>query len=83
MRFSPSIYNGGHFMKTKLIDLEIKENNSNNITEDIAQIVEQSRKIVYSAVDIVLLQRNWQIGKRIHEEIMNNDKKDNYGKNLV
>ena len=42
-------------MKTKLIDLEIKENNSNNITEDIAQIVEQSRKIVYSAVDIVLL----------------------------
>lgn len=67
-------------MEKILTDLKIEEKSSQDITQDISQIVEQSRRIVYATVDVVLLQRNWLIGKRIHEEILNNPRKSNYGK---
>ena len=49
--------------------IEIK--NSKDITADIKQIIEKSQKTLFQAVDIVLLQRNWLIGKRIYEEEVN------------
>ena len=70
-------------MEKILTDLKIDEKSSLDITQDISQIVEQSRRIVYATVDVVLLQRNWLIGKRIYEEILNNPRKENYGKVLV
>lgn len=70
-------------MEKILTDLKIEEKSSQDITQDISQIVEQSRRIVYATVDVVLLQRNWLIGKRIHEEILNNQRKKNYGKALI
>ncbi len=70
-------------MEKILTDLKIEEKTSQDITQDISQIVEQSRRIVYATVDVVLLQRNWLIGKRIYEEILNNPRKENYGKVLV
>lgn len=70
-------------MKKILKDLKIEEKSSQDISQDIAQIVEQSRRIVYTTVDIILLQRNWLIGKRINEEILNNSRKDNYGQQLI
>lgn len=70
-------------MEKILTDLKIEEKSSLDITQDISQIVEQSRRIVYATVDVVLLQRNWLIGKRIHEEILNNQRKKNYGKALI
>ena len=70
-------------MEKILTDLKIEEKSSLDITQNISQIVEQSRRIVYATVDVVLLQRNWLIGKRIHEEILNHPRKDNYGQKLI
>lgn len=70
-------------MEKILTDLKIEEKTSKDITKDISQIVEQSRRVVYATVDMVLLQRNWLIGKRIQEEINKNIRKDNYGKSLI
>ena len=70
-------------MEKILTDLKIEEKTSQDITQDISQIVEQSRRIVYATVDVVLLQRNWLIGKRINEEILNHPRKDNYGQELI
>ena len=49
----------------------------------LSTIIEQSRKIVYTAIDIVLLKRNWLIGKRIHEEELKETRKENYGKVII
>ena len=36
-----------------------------------------------STVDVVLLQRNWLIGKRIAEEEMKDSRRDNYGLEII
>ena len=54
-----------------------------DITSDISVIIEQSQKVAYSAVDLVLLKRNWLIGKRIYEEELKETRKENYGKEII
>lgn len=44
--------------------------NTNNIIDDIGEIITSAQQAAYKAVDAVLLQRNWLIGKRIAEEEM-------------
>ena len=70
-------------MDTPILDLKIDGISSKDITNDITQIVEQSRRIVYTTIDIILLQRNWLIGKRIQEEINKSSKKDNYRQKVI
>ena len=41
---------------------------SEDIYKDIRMIIESSQKMAYQSVDIILLKRNWLIGKRIYEE---------------
>ena len=54
-----------------------------DITNDISVIIEQSQKVLYSAIDLVLLKRNWLIGKRIYEEELKQTRKENYGKEII
>ena len=54
-----------------------------DITSDISVIIEQSQKMVYSAINLVLLKRNWLIGKRIYEEEIKETRKQNYGKEII
>lgn len=54
-----------------------------DVNGDISVIIEKSQEVAYRAIDLVLLKRNWLIGKRIHEEIMMGSRKDNYGKELI
>ena len=70
-------------MKNQLINLKLDFKNSNNIENDVSLLIKQSQKIAYQAVDIVLLQRNWLIGKRIHEEILSKTRKENYGLEII
>ena len=51
-----------------------------DITNDIATIIEQSQRVAYSTIDLVLLKRNWLIGKRIYEEELKETRKENYEK---
>ena len=54
-----------------------------DILKDAEQIVESSRKIAFHYVNSALIMRNWLLGKRIDEEILANENKDNYGKQLI
>ena len=56
---------------------------TDNALEDIQYIVETSQKVAYTTVDIVLLRRNWLIGKRISEEKLNGEQKDRYGFDVI
>ena len=45
--------------------------NTNNITNDIGEIIISAQQTAYRTVDAILIQRNWLIGKRIAEEELN------------
>ena len=47
---------------------------------DTCEIVESAQSIAYAAVDIILVQRNWLLGKRIAIECLNENGKADYGK---
>lgn len=56
---------------------------SNDVANDISQIIERSQKVAYQAIDVVLLKRNWLIGKRIYEEELKDTRKENYGLEII
>ncbi len=62
---------------------DINSPTTSDIATDISSIIEQSQKVVYTAIDLVLLKRNWLIGKRIFEEELKDTRKENYGKEII
>ena len=66
-------------MNNLLIDVK----NSKDIAEDIRIILEQSQALAYRTIDLILLQRNWLIGKRIYEEELSRTRANNYAKNII
>lgn len=56
---------------------------SGNLFDDTCEIVESAQSIAYAAVDTILVQRNWLIGKRIALECLNEDRRENYGKQII
>ena len=66
-----------------LLDLKTDDYETNDIVYDIKQIIDDSRNAVYKTIDIVLLQRNWLIGKRIYEEELKETRKENYGREII
>ena len=67
----------------ELVDLSIKSEETNDILEDISKIITQSKEVVYKAIDIALLKRNWLIGKRIYDEELKETRKENYGLEII
>lgn len=58
--------------------------NTNNITNDIGEIILSAQQTAYSAVDTILLQRNWLIGKRIaEEELAGKNRSEIYGIEII
>lgn len=49
---------------------------------DTCEIVESAQRIVYSAVDTILVQRNWLLGKRIALDCLDEDGKRIMAKRL-
>ena len=56
---------------------------SENILNDIQNIIEISQKEAYRAVNTILVQRNWLIGYRIAEEELEGDHRAEYGANII
>lgn len=50
---------------------------------DIEYIIETSQRIAYQTVDLVLLRRNWLIGKRISEEELSGEDRAKYGAKII
>ena len=70
-------------MDNNLLNIEININSTKDIINDVNEIINKSRQIVYQAIDIVLLQRNWLIGKRIYEEEIKDTRQENYGLEII
>ena len=56
---------------------------SDDIFNDISSLIEKSKNIAFQSVNILLIQRNWMIGKRIHNEELKDTRKENYGLEII
>ncbi len=55
-----------------------------DIYADMQKLIETTQKTVHSAVNTMLVQRNWLIGYRIaEEELGNSNRTENYGLNII
>ena len=66
------------------MDNEIIYIKSTDILTDTRQIIESAKQVAYRAVNVVLVQRNWLIGKRIAEEELGGQTRGElYGQNII
>ncbi len=56
---------------------------SKNIFADARNIIETAKHSAFRAIDSILVQRNWLLGKRIHIEEMNGKGRADYGKEII
>lgn len=56
---------------------------TDDIVNDMKEIIENSRNAAYKAVNTLLLQRNWLIGYRIAEEGFQGAERAEYGANMI
>lgn len=54
-----------------------------DIYEDVSSIVKQATYAAYRSVNVLLIQRNWLLGKRIAEEELKDNRSENYGKEII
>ncbi len=64
----------------KLNKSMIAYHETGDLFADTCEIVESAQSIAYAAVDTILVQRNWLLGKRIAIECLNENGKADYGK---
>ena len=70
----------GNLEKTSLTSIQEE---SDDILTDISSLIEKAKHVAYQSVNILLIQRNWMIGKRIHDEELKNTRKENYGLEII
>ncbi|MDR1227117.1 MAG: PDDEXK nuclease domain-containing protein [Prevotellaceae bacterium] len=56
---------------------------SDNLLQDAQHIIEKAQHFAYRAVNTALLQRNWLLGKRIAEEVLQGEDRAKYGAEIV
>ena len=56
---------------------------TDDILKDMCGIIESSRDAAYKAVNVTLIQRNWLIGYRIAEEVINGADRAEYGAGVI
>ena len=67
----------------KLNKSMIAYHETGDLFADTCEIVESAQSIAYAAVDTILVQRNWLLGKRIAIECLNENGKADYGKKTM
>lgn len=61
----------------------LRISNTDDILNDIRNIIDVSRERAYQAVNLALVKRNWLLGKRISEEEMKNNERAEYGMEVI
>ena len=56
---------------------------TDDIVNDLRDIIDHSRETAYKAVNTALVQRNWLIGYRIAEEKMQGENRAEYGSRVI
>ena len=62
---------------------EIIYEKTDNIYNDVSKIINQASDLAYRSVNVLLVQRNWLLGKRIAEEELKETRKENYGMEII
>lgn len=57
--------------------------NTGDIFKDAQNIIEQTRKYAYQAVNTAMIHRNWMLGKRIADEELQGENRAEYGKEVI
>ena len=72
-------------MSESLIKLNgiIKFEKTDDIILDMKYIIDSSQKSAYQAINVALVSRNWLIGYRIAEEILNGEDRAEYGSKVI
>lgn len=70
-------------MILKDLNSHIQYRKSDNIVQDLKEIIDSAQSYAYSSVNIALVFRNWLIGKRIAEEEMQGETRAEYGAELL
>lgn len=65
-----------HFLQQNSADYSL-------LLHDVQQIVEQARQHAYAAVNVALVRRNWQLGRRIREEELRGEARAEYGARVI
>ena len=65
------------------MDLVLSFNNSANLLTDARQIIDQTKELAFRSVNVAMLQRNWYLGKRISEEILQGEDRAEYGSQVI
>ena len=61
----------------------IKYQNTDDLVGDASSIIESAQKVAFRSVNVVLVFRNWLLGKRIHDEELKGAERAEYGKEIV
>jgi hypothetical protein len=67
----------------RIENLNIAYVKSDNLLQDVQQIIETAQDFTYKVVNIALLQRNWLLGKRIAEEELQGKERAEYGAEII
>jgi len=59
------------------------QKNENTFYNEISELLKQSRNATYRAVNTIMVQTYWQIGKRIVEQEQYGQNRANYGDHLI
>ena len=62
---------------------ELSHITESSFVNDIKKIVEQGRRAAYGAVNAVMIETYWHIGKRIVQQEQNGNQRAEYGKRLI
>ena len=57
--------------------------NTGDIFKDAQNIIEQTQKYAYQAVNTAMIHRNWMLGKRIADEELQGENRAEYGKEVI
>jgi predicted nuclease of restriction endonuclease-like (RecB) superfamily len=63
--------------------IDIKYIKSDNLLQDVRQIIDTSRNLAYRAVNVALIKRNWLLGKRISDEELQGKERAEYGAEVI
>lgn len=55
----------------------------NNLFENSRVIIEQAKKTAYQSVNVILVKRNWLLGKLIGDDILRNENRAEYGDHVI
>lgn len=63
--------------------LEVKYEVSSDLLHDLSAIIDEARHKAYTAVNVVMVQRNWLLGRRIAEEELKGGDRAEYGAKII